>query len=42
MCMHIFFFTIYKIEKEEIHICEDISMIKNYPLWVNEYYKYML
>ena len=31
----------YKIEKEEIHICEDISMIKNYPLWVNEYYKYM-
>lgn len=21
----------YKIEKEEIHICEDISMIKNYP-----------
>ena len=30
-----------QLDKEEIHICEDISMIKNYPLWVNEYYKYM-
>lgn len=33
----------YKIEREmeKHHICEGISMIKKYPLWVDEYYKYI-
>ena len=26
---------------EKHHICEGISMIKKYPLWVDEYYKYI-
>ena len=31
----------YKMEREKVHICEDISVIKKYPIWVNEYYKYV-
>ena len=29
----------YKMDRKKIHICEDISIIKKYPLWINEYYK---
>lgn len=33
----------YKIERktEKRHICEDFSVIKRYPLWISEYYKYI-